>query len=683
MLSKRITALLLCLVMCVAMLAGCTGSTGDDDKGAYITMYLTDEIYNFDPVYAYTNEDAESIVSLLFARLFSLNESGKLQYDLAESYKINEDEKTKEYTMVINMRQTWWSDKTQVTADDVVYAWKRILNSENSFACASLLFDLKNARAVKAGNCSIDDLGVCALNDTTLQITFEKPIDYDAFLINLTSLALAPLREDYVSKGDDWAKKPGTMVTSGPFKIGKVVIPGKNDIAKDAPQYYDTHATQADGTLAAGANYAECKYDMLVLERNPCYLRNPSKKDLALDKSVTPYRILIDCTRSAEEIKAAYENGELMYLGKIPVSLRTDASLMKKAKLQDALSTQVLYLNENAQIAKKGSKETVALFAIPGVRQALSLAIDRSAIADQLVAADAATGLVPNGIFNKGTSGSFRKTGGDLISTSADLSAAKAALSAAGVTASDYAFSIKVNANDDALVLMAEAAAAAWNELGFEVTVVKRGTIRNNDYYAPTASVPEDICDETYLEDLRYQEYEVLALDYCAYTADAYSLLAPFATEFSGLVDVEFNTIPHYTGYSSQTYDDLIEAVYYLNYYHQISAENYASFVIYNSAEEFQTVLDRVKAVYDKYGIDTEKNLANGRATLLHEAEKLLMEEMPAIPVVFNKTATLSSGKISGVKTDRYTSYRLAKTKLKNYQDYLAEFEAIYAGNKE
>ena len=68
MMSKRILALLVCLLMCLSTLLGCSAGIPADaeQKGAYITMYLTDEIYNFDPAYAYTNEEAESIVSLMF-----------------------------------------------------------------------------------------------------------------------------------------------------------------------------------------------------------------------------------------------------------------------------------------------------------------------------------------------------------------------------------------------------------------------------------------------------------------------------------------------------------------------------------------------------------------------------------------------------------------------------------------
>ena len=453
MMSKRVIALLLCLLMCMTALLGCSEriKADADVKGAYITMFLTDEVYNFDPALAYMNEEAESIVSLLFARLFYLDADGKLKKDLATEYEINEDDKTKEYTMTITIRDAWWSDKIQLTADDVVYAWKRILNSENAFACASLLFDLKNARAVKAGNCSVDDLGVCALNDNTLQITFEKPIDYDQFLINLTSLALVPLREDYVSKSDDWAKKPGTMVTSGPFKLSKTKFAEDEKIT-----YKDINGTNDNGEpFEDYRNQKKATYSILVLERNACYLRDPQEKDLDLNESVEPYRIIIYCAKSAEDLLAAFNGGvvntidvdglpettediydvcgDLFYMGSIPLALRTNAELMDKAKITNALSTMSFYLNENVLIKNQSTKEEVALFANADVRLALSLALDRNTIAETLVLADAATGLVPEDIFNKGNKGSFRKEGGDLISTSASATAAQEALARAGV----------------------------------------------------------------------------------------------------------------------------------------------------------------------------------------------------------------------------------------------------------
>ena len=535
MTSKRILALLLCLLMCLTALVGCGGriKAGSEVKGALITMYLTDEIYNFDPAYAYMNEEAESLISLMFTRLFSLNSRGKLQYELAEEYEIKEDEKTKEYTMTITIRDAWWSDKIQLTADDIVFAWKRILSSENSFACASLLFDLKNARAVKAGNCSVDDLGVCALNDNTLQITFEKPIDYDQFLLNLTSLALAPLREDYVGsyKESDWAKKPGTMICSGPFKLSRISFAENSSTRYVDINYSQKVKDQNDNTIYINATepsrFRENVVSAFVIERNSYYYRN-SSKDEKLDVSVTPYKIFVDCAMSDEDIKEAYDSGVITYVGDIPMSLREHYA--SEAVVKDSLSTNVIYLNEKAEI--NGEK----LFAIKEVRQALSMVIDREAIAKALVFADAANGLVPTGVFN---SNSAKKTFRDAVEAQyqylqLNVDAAKKLLKDADIDPSDYSFSITHAAYDEVHTYVAQAVADAWSALGFDVELNARGTVANNDYYKGTKEVPSDICDDVYYEDLVSGSFEVIILDLVAFSADPFSVLAPFATQFSG-----------------------------------------------------------------------------------------------------------------------------------------------------
>ena len=179
-------------------------------------------------------------------------------------------------------------------------------------------------------------------------------------------------------------------------------------------------------------------------------------------------------------------------------------------------------MNQNALIKNQSTREEVALFANADVRLALSLALDREEIANTLVLAEAATGLVPNGIFNKDKkSTSFRKAGGALLATTDNMAAAEEALARAEINgkpvkASDYSFSITVNANDADMMAMAEAAVAAWTTLGFDVEIVKRGTIVNNDYYKPTETIPEDICDDLYTEDIMNGNFEVVALDYCA-----------------------------------------------------------------------------------------------------------------------------------------------------------------------
>jgi hypothetical protein len=134
--------------------------------------------------------------------------------------------------------------------------------------------------------------------------------------------------------------------------------------------------------------------------------------------------------------------------------------------------------------------------------------------------------------------------------------------------------------------------------------------------------------------------------------------------------------MPHVTGYNSESYNALMEAIYFLPYRSQISAEDYTLFVNYASAEEFQKVLDTVDAVYATYGIDTSK-VAEGKLTLLHKAEEMLMQDMPIIPVVFNHNASVTSKSLNKVKSDLYVSYKFEKTTLDDYKNYLDDFAHI------
>ena len=608
---KRISALLLCALMLLSCLASCGSDINQDNPGAYITMHLTDEVYDFDPANAYNNDSALQIVSLLFSPLFTMDENGKVKGVLVDEYTIYQDEKAHEYRITLKLANTGWSDGTPVSANDVVFSFKRILEVESTSEAASLLFDIKNARKVKEGDLSIDALGVYAVNTTTVEVYLEEKldengnpaVDFDGFLRNLTSYALCPLREMIVGRTTDWAKKPATMVCSGPFILRRV--------------------SYADSTKG------------LTLERNPYYMRS-NEYDIQgnavdrLDKAVTPYRLIVDYTLTDEEIAAAYEAGEIFYIGEIPLSLRGDYA--KKAEVEDTMSTHTYYLTENAEIG--GTK----LFANTAVREALSLAIDREAIAEAVVFAKATTALVPYKVFNGDSyKKDFRTVGGSLISTSADMAAAKAKLSEAGIKASNYSFSILVAAYDDVHVAIAEMVAAAWKELGFKVTIDKVDVAVNDDR-GTTDEIPTDIKDDICLERVRAGDYEVAAVDLVSYSADAFSILAPFAKGFSGQgmnMDLKdengqpYYVLPaHITGFDNKEYTALIEKAY--------------------------STTD-----------------ASAKADVLHEAETMLMENMPVIPIIFNQSAKLISGDLSKVGTTYYGVNTFAQAKQKNYKDYI------------
>jgi len=649
--TKRLIALLLCLASIVVLFSGCSGgkiSSDSEYRGEQLTMYLTETVYDLDPARAYKNESTRNVVSLLFDTLFVLDEKGKVQPSLAKSYTVKENKEKNEYFMYITLADTNWSDNTPISADDVVFAWKRLLNPNNSYEAAALLFDIKGARAYNKGEGSKDDVQMIA-DRKLLTIQFEGPIDYDQFLLNLTSLALAPLREDYVGsyKDSDWAKKPGTMICSGPFKLSRISFAKNPDpeIKYSDIHYSEKVKDQNDNTIYVDAtkkrDFPEYVVSAFVIERNSYYYRNSAKGE-NLDVSVTPYKIFVDCAMSDEDLAEAYKNGVITYIGDIPMGFRTKEEykdLISDAVVEDSLSTNLIYLNENAEIY--GDK----IFALKEVRQALSMVIDREAIAKTLVFAEAATGLVPTGVFD---SNSAKKTFRDATNAQYEylqlnVDAAKQLLKNANIDPDDYGFSITYAAYDDVHSYIAEIVANAWIALGFDVELNPRGAIANNDYYKGTKEIPSDICDDVYYSDLISGDFEVIILDLVAYSADPFGILAPYATQFSGqAMDMSkvdnYELSNHVTGYCSEEYNALMEEI---------------------------------------YGIKK----AEDRAEKLHKAEEILMNDMPVIPVVFNQSAYLvndnldlnDSGLFGKEKNSNYyaTGATLQYATVDNYDAYL------------
>lgn len=644
---KRFFALLLCAATLLASLSfvGCEfkdtkKKEKEEDKGQYITAYLTDNVYDLDPAKAYTNDAVANVVSLMFDTLFKLDSKGRVKKSLVKEYVIEENAAAGEYTMKLYLKDTNWSDGTALSANDIVYAWKRLLEVDANYEAAALLFDIKNARAAKEGDASIDDVGIYPAEQQMLEINFEGKIDYDQFMLNLTSLALAPLRDDIVSKSDDWAKKPGTMVCSGPFKLGRI-----NMKTSESEKFFDALHEYVDpnGFDKVGVDGRVQTITDFMLERNIYYFRD--NEEDRLKKSVTPYKITVDCSLTDEQMTAMYEAGMVMYISDVPLALRKEGPIADAAKVSDkSFSTNSIYLNQNA-IVDNGTEEGAKLFADAKVRQALSLAIDRNAIVDAVVYAQVATGLVPTGVFESGNRKTlFRKAcTATYENLSTDATKAAALLSEAGIKPSDYTFELTVAAYDEVQCAIADIIVENWNALGFHVSAKKIGTIQNNDYYKYTDSVPQDICDDLYAEEMRAGTFQAILFDYVAYSPDPFSVLAPFAKPFSGRgMDMsnpdEYLLTPHITGYDNEAYNDLMEKIY------------------------------------------AEKTVAN-RAEDLRAAEAILMEDLPIIPVVFNLSATVTNSKLKGEKIDYYNVLNFQKCKIGSYSKYLAAGKAYVTAN--
>jgi len=111
-----------------------------------------------------------------------------------------------------------WSDGKDVTANDFVYSWRRLVDPATAADYAYYAYFIKNGEKINAGEADVSTLGVRAVNDKTLEVTLESPCPFFTEIVAFP--ALVPLREDIISANKDkWALEPSTYIGNGPYKL--------------------------------------------------------------------------------------------------------------------------------------------------------------------------------------------------------------------------------------------------------------------------------------------------------------------------------------------------------------------------------------------------------------------------------------------------------------------------------
>ncbi len=592
---KRFLALLLCLATLLVGFVACTNGEEEEeeDKGATIDIYM-DETFSFDPALCYNDVGSAEFLSLTYEGLFYLNEKGKLKKGLCKKYKIEENEDGSE-TIIISLGESYWSDGIRVDAADFVYAWNRIMDPEFKCEAAALLFPVKNAVEVKNGDVRRDDIGFYSSGTYEITIDLNVGIDAETFLNNLTSVALYPLRKEVVRsvKDENWASLSAVLVSNGPFYVKNIELITES---KDDPK-------------------------SITLERNQYYRRAPDA-DSSIQKYVTPYRLCVHFV-TAEEAYEKYKSGEYAFTSDIPLAERK--KLLKEVTMFDNMFTYSYMFNTNSP-----------LFADAKARKALSIALDRKAIQDIVVYAEAADSLISELVYETTKGTSFHKS---VISTSAKLEEAKKLANEAGLKGK----SVKLLIADEAVdIAVAEYCVGVWKQLGLDASYevltyygydYKEDIIKteNGNSVIEQETIYEGACGDKLREAYNKGEFDIIAVNYNMLSTDAFAVLAQFAPKYSGgaydfsSTSTEWPLIPHTSGYNSEKYAELIDA-----------------------AQNAKTLEERAKK--------------------LHEAEKLLVaEDCVVVPLYFGRTAYLVNDNIKKLDNNFGAHFVWTKVKDKNY----------------
>lgn len=184
-----------------------------------------------------------NILRDLFLGLTAHDSKAELMPGAAESWTVSEDGKV--YTFKMRAGATW-SDGSPVTAEDFVYSWQRVVDPATASEYSYMLAPVVNAEAITAGEKKPEELGIKAIDSSTLEVTLNASTPY--FLEMLTHQATYPVNKANVEKfGEDFTK-PGNLVSNGAFTLAEFVPNDHITLAKN-PAFYDAANVALDKVM--------------------------------------------------------------------------------------------------------------------------------------------------------------------------------------------------------------------------------------------------------------------------------------------------------------------------------------------------------------------------------------------------------------------------------------------------
>ena len=233
-----------------AFAAGTHPTTGEplaDDQT--FTYRVLDEHSSVDPQVVEDVTGSE-IVRDLFEGLMNQDEDGNLVPGVATGYTTNDTKDVYTFTLRDDAK---WSNGDPVVAGDFVYAWKRAVDPALSspYAWFMELMSIENASAIIAGEKPVDDLGVKAIDDHTFEVTLSAPLPYFPQMTTHSTTMPAPQKviEEF---GAEWIK-PENIVSNGAYVLTEH-LPSERSVRERNPMYWDNDNTIIDKVVALVIN---------------------------------------------------------------------------------------------------------------------------------------------------------------------------------------------------------------------------------------------------------------------------------------------------------------------------------------------------------------------------------------------------------------------------------------------
>lgn len=204
---KKLTAIFILICMLISLCA--CGLAGERIYVALDSMPET-----LDAQVA--GSDSELLITRnIYEGLFRQNDKGEVVPAAVQSYTF--DALTYTFELKENLK---WSDGKPLVADDFVFGIKRALLPETKAPFARLLYSISGAVEAHIGAGSIDNLGVTAINDKTLQIRLSY--DDKNFIKTLSMPVAMPCRQSFFNDSTGkYGLEKEWVLSNGTYKIAR------------------------------------------------------------------------------------------------------------------------------------------------------------------------------------------------------------------------------------------------------------------------------------------------------------------------------------------------------------------------------------------------------------------------------------------------------------------------------
>jgi oligopeptide transport system substrate-binding protein len=415
--------------------AGTGGGTETQQEGGgeaadqTITVNWGTEPPSLDPGLASDTTSANILLNIMDP-LVKLDDDLEPVPSLAESWEVSEDGKTVTFTLREDGK---WTNGDPVTAEDFVYAWKRTISPELAADYAYQFYGIEGAQEYngceKDCEALADKVGVSAVDERTLEVKLTTPQPW--FIQQMAHHSFLAVHKATVDQhGEKWTEA-ANIVTNGPFKLEAWQHNSRIDLVKweEWRDAANVKLTRVDG------------------------------------------RMITDGTTAVQ----AFEAGEVDVTGELPPE--EIPRLKETEDYQQYPGLGTYYYGFNVKNITDVNQ-----------RRAMSMAIDRQSIIDNVAQADQlpATGYTPEGMpgFDDINPGS------EWLPETANMERAKELMSQAQNPKKDITLLLNDSPGHREIAVAVQ---AAWKELGLNVTIKQQEWAQFLEFIGPPPDQSIDV----------------------------------------------------------------------------------------------------------------------------------------------------------------------------------------------